>query len=81
MSIKASGNNPFQLPQLSQKPVQPQANFFRSPGGAPGGHAPAHPPQDGLGLFKSQIASKSITPNLSSPRPPQGSGSRLFAMG
>jgi hypothetical protein len=79
--MKTQGfNNPFQLPQIGQKPVQQQPNPF---GGAPGRNASARfggnqTPTDNFGKFKDDITSGAIKPNPSSPRPGRGMGGKIL---
>ena len=84
MPINRFSNNPFQMPQFLQKPVQQQPrNPFleRKPhfGGFPGGPIPQ--PGDAFTAFQSQIANRQINPNLERPRPHEGAGRNFIALG
>jgi hypothetical protein len=75
-------NNPLPSPQFGSKagvqgPQQPRKNPFETalPGGA------GKPPGDHFDAFKTQLAQRSIQPNLERPQPPVGMGNRLLTIG
>jgi|GEM_PF-5261756 len=83
MPIHRFSNNPFQMPQFPQKPVQqqPRNPFLERQthfGGNPGGFVP--PQGDAFTAFQSQIANRQITPNLERPRPREGAGINFLAL-